>query len=232
MRIGFTYNLIRIIFFHMEIYISIDGVLRNLIQKFNYHYTDAFLQSEFENETDFEYNIVYPIQNDNLLNSYKFQSMEEFEFFTYIEYPIEIFGHAGVSYPTSISDLNKIIFDNPQHNITVVGVDEVGKSKPATLFFLSKNGFLGNNIKFIKSVDIEKEWEKCDMWISDNKKIIDLKPEGKGAIKFQTTYNEFFTNEKEITKLTEIEELWSNSLEKTTTLTLTESPKNVEPEIQ
>lgn len=232
MRIGFTYNLIRIIFFHMEIYISIDGVLRNLIQKFNYHYTDAFLQSEFENETDFEYNIIFPIQNDNLLNSYKFQSMEEFEFFTYIEYPIEIFGHAGVSYPTSISDLNKIIFDNPQHNITVVGVDEVGKSKPATLFFLSKNGFLGNNIKFIKSVDIEKEWEKCDMWVTDNKKIIDLKPEGKSAIKFQTTYNEFFTNEKEITKLTEIEELWSNSLEKTTTLTLTESPKNVEPEIQ
>lgn len=232
MRIGFTYNLIRIIFFHMEIYISIDGVLRNLIQKFNYHYTDAFLQSEFENETDFEYNIVYPIQNDNLLNSYKFQSMEEFEFFTYIEYPIEIFGHAGVSYPTSISDLNKIIFDNPQHNITVVGVDEVGKSKPATLFFLSKNGFLGNNIKFIKSVDIEKEWEKCDLWVSDNKKIIDLKPEGKSAIKFQTTYNEFFTNEKEITKLTEIEELWSKSLENPTTLTLTESPKNVEPEIQ
>jgi hypothetical protein len=228
MRIGFTYNLIRIIFFHMEIYISIDGVLRNLIQKFNYHYNDAYLQSEYENESNFEYNIVYPIQNDNLLNSYKFQSIDEFEFFTYIEYPIEIFGHAGVSYPTSISDLNKIIFDNPNHNITVVGVDEVGKSKPATLFFLSKNGFLGNNIKFIKSVDIEKEWEKCDLWVTDSKKIIDLKPEEKTAIKFQTTYNQFFTNEKEITKLTEIEKLWSNSLENPTTLTLTESPKNVE----
>ena len=32
----------------MEIYINIDGVLRNLIQKFNYHYNDAFLDSEFE----------------------------------------------------------------------------------------------------------------------------------------------------------------------------------------
>lgn len=232
MRIGFTYNLIRIIFFHMEIYISIDGVLRNLIQKFNYHYNDAYLQSEYENESNFEYNIVYPIQNDNLLNSYKFQSVDEFEFFTYIEYPIEIFGHAGISYPTSISDLNKIIFDNPNHNITVIGVDEVGKAKPATLFFLSKNGFLGNNIKFIKSVDIEKEWEKCDMWITDSKKIIDFKPEDKTVIKFNTQYNEFFTNEKEITKLTEIQELWSKSLEKTTTSTLTQSPKNVEPEIQ
>ena len=232
MRIGFTYNLIRIIFFHMEIYISIDGVLRNLIQKFNYHYNDAYLQSEYENESNFEYNIVYPIQNDNLLNSYKFQSVDEFEFFTYIEYPIEIFGHAGISYPTSISDLNKIIFDNPNYNITVVGVDEVGKAKPATLFFLSKNGFLGNNIKFIKSVDIEKEWEKCDMWVTDSKKIIDSKPEEKTVIKFNTQYNEFFTNEKEITKLTEIQELWSKSLEKTTTSTLTQLPKSVEPEIQ
>lgn len=212
----------------MEIYISIDGVLRNLIQKFNYHYNDAFLDSEFENETNFEYGITYPIQNDNLLNSYKFQSVDEFEFFTYVEYPIEIFGHAGVSYPTSISDLNKIIYENPQHNITVIGVDEVGKSKPATLFFLSKNGFLGNNIKFIKSSDIEKEWEKCDMWITDSKKIIDVVPEDKKSIKFQTTYNEFFTNEKEITKLTEIEELWSQSLESTTTSTSIPSPSNVE----
>ena len=216
----------------MEIYISIDGVLRNLIQKFNYHYNDAFLQSEFENETNFEYEIVYTIQNDNLLNSYKFQSMDEFEFFTYIEYPIEIFGHAGVSYPTSISDLNKIIFDNPEHTITVIGVDEAGKAKPATLFFLSKNGFLGSNIKFVKSTDLEKEWEKCDIWVTDSKKIIDLKPEGKTAVKFQTTYNQFFTNEKEITKLTEIEELWSKSLENPTTLTLTESPKNAEQETQ
>jgi hypothetical protein len=158
--------------------------------------------------------------------------VDEFEFFTYIEYPIEIFGHAGISYPTSISDLNKIIFDNPNYNITVVGVDEVGKAKPATLFFLSKNGFLGNNIKFIKSTDIEKEWEKCDMWVTDSKKIIDSKPEEKTVIKFNTQYNEFFTNEKEITKLTEIQELWSKSLEKTTTSTLTQLPKSVEPEIQ
>jgi hypothetical protein len=232
MRIGFTNNFIRIIFFVMEIYVSIDGVLRNFIQKFNYHYNDAFLNSEFENENEFEYNINYPIQNDNLLNSYKFQSIEEFEFFTYIEYPIEIFGHAGLSYSTSISDLNKIIFDNPQHNITVIGMDEIGKSKPATLFFLSKNGFLGNNIRFVKSVDIKKDWEKCDLWITDNLKIIELKPEEKNVIKFKTQYNEFFTTTKEISKLTEIQQLWSNSLEKTTTLTLTESPKNVEPNPQ
>lgn len=212
----------------MEIFVNINGVLRNLIQKFDYHYNDAYLTSEFENENNFEYGVTEPIQNDNLLNSYKFQSIDEFEFFTFVEYPIEIFGHAGVSYPTSVSDLNKLIFEHKDHNFTVIGIDELGKSKPATLFFLSKNGFLGNNIRFIKMEDIEKEWEKCDVWVTDDKRVIDSKPEDKIAIKFKTQYNEFFTCDREITKLTEIENIWSKSLEKTTTSTSTESLTNVE----
>ena len=89
----------------MEIYISIDGVIRNTIQKFDYHYNDAYLTSEFENEEKFEYGVIEPIQNDNLLNHYNFQSQEEFEFFTFMEYPIEIFGHAGLSYSTTFTDL-------------------------------------------------------------------------------------------------------------------------------
>lgn len=212
----------------MEIFININGVVRNLIQKFDYHYNDAFLSSDFESENNFEYGVVEPIQNDNLLNSYKFQSVDEFEFFAFIEYPIEIFGHAGLSYATTMSDLNKLMFENQEHNFTIIGIDEIGKSKPATLFFLSKNGFLGNNIRFIKSEDIDKEWDKCDIWVTDDKKIIDTKPEGKMAVKFNTPYNKFFTTDKEITKLTEIENLWSKSLEKTTTSTLTESQTNVE----
>lgn len=219
----------------MEIYISIDGVLRNTIQKFDYHYNEAFFNSdvidEDEEKNDFEYGITEPIQNDNLLNSYKFQSKEEFENFIFIEYPIEIFGHAGLSYSTTFTELHKLLFDNPQHNFTLVGLDELGKAKPASLFFLSKNGFLGNNIKFIKSVDIENNWDNCDMWITDSKNILDKCPENKTAIKFNTTYNQYFTYNKEISKLIEIQEIWLKSLENRTTLTLTELQKNVEPEI-
>lgn len=214
----------------MEIFISIDGVIRNTIQKFDYHYRDAYLDSEFENVEEFQYGVTEPIENDNLLNSYKFQSKEELEYFLFIEYPIEIFGHAGLSYSTTFTDLNKMIYDNQEHNITLVGLDELGKSKPATLFFLSKNGFLGNNIKFIKKSDIEKEWDKCDLWITDNKSIIDNCPENKIVYKFNTTYNQHFTNSREISKLTEIQELWSKSLENNTTLTLTESQTSAEPE--
>ena len=210
----------------MEIFVSIDSVLRNTMQKFDYHYRDSYLDSETEDT--FEYGITEPIQNNNILNSYKFQSQEEYEFFTFIEYPIEIFGHAGLSYSTTFSDLNKIIHNNLEHTFTLVGIDELGKSKPATLFFLSKNGFLGNNIKFARSQDIDDLWSKCDVWISDSENILQKCPEDKIAIKFNTTYNQYFTYKKEITKLTEIEEPWLKSLEKPTTLTLTESPTNVE----
>jgi hypothetical protein len=216
----------------MEIFLSIDGVLRNTIQKFDYHYNDAYLSGELPEENKFEYGVTEPIQNDNLLDSYKFQSQEEFEFFLFIEYPIEIFGHAGLSYSTTFTDLHKIMYENKEHNFTLVGLDELGKAKPATLFFLSKNGFLGNNIKFIKSDEINDTWNKCDVWITDNKKIIDLCPEDKTTIKFNTTYNQYFTYKKEISKLTEITEPWLNYSEKPTTLISMESQTNVEQDTQ
>jgi hypothetical protein len=216
----------------MEIYLSIDGVLRNTIQKFDYHYKDAYLESEYPSENGFEYKIIEPIQNDNISSSYQFQSIDEFEYFLYIEYPIEIFGHAGISYQTTFSDLNKIIYENPEHNFTLVGLNELGKSKPATLFFLSKNGFLGNNIKFIKSKEIETEWEKCDVWITDCSEIIKSCPENKNVIKFNTSYNQHFTHTKEISKLTEITEPWLKYSENITTSTSKQLPQDVEQETQ
>ena len=82
----------------MEIYISIDGVIRNLIQKFDYHYVDYYLNSDEigdkldvetgevidSDDSNFEYGINLPIQNDNILNSYKFIiSFPRHPFFAY-----------------------------------------------------------------------------------------------------------------------------------------------------
>lgn len=195
----------------MEIFISIDGVLRNTIQKFEYHYNEFFLNSDVEStevEDNFEYKINPPIKNDNLFNYFTFHSQEEFENFLFIEFPIEIFGHAGLSYSTTFTDLNKLIYDNKDINFTLVGMDELGKAKPATLFFLSKNGFLGSNIKFINSKNLNKEWGKCDLWITDDERVITSCPKQKTVIKFNTVYNQHFTNIKEINKLTEIDKSW------------------------
>jgi hypothetical protein len=192
----------------MEVYISIDGVLRNLIQKFDYHYNYHFLETDPDPDLPegiipFDYQIKFPVQNDDLMDHFIFQSQEEYEYFLFVEFPLEIFGHAGVSYPTAISDLNKLMFYNKDINFTVIGLDEQSKARSSTLFFLSKNTFYGNNIKFIGSDDIEKEWEKCNLWITDNKKIIDKCPVDKTAIKFNTEYNAYFMNKIEINKIDE-----------------------------
>lgn len=214
----------------MEIYISINGVLRNFLQKFEYHYNDYFLDTETYNEEkkdDFDYGINYPIRNNNILGSFKFQSKEEYNNFCFIEFSLEIFGHAGLSYSTAISDLNKIIYTNPNTNFTLIGVDELGKAKPSTLFFLSKNGFLGNNIRFITSNNVSKEWKKCDAWITDDKKIIDNCPKNKIPVKFNTDYNQYFNCNIEINNLLKINELCLTSSEKPTTSILMKSLKDV-----
>lgn len=217
----------------MEIFISINGVLRNLIQKFDYHYNDYFLSSELEEEGEiFEYGKEGKVQNDNLLNYYKFQSKEELDNFIFIDYPIEIFGHAGISYNTAFTDLNKIIYENKEHNFTLIGLDELGKAKPATLFFLSKNGFMGNNVKFTMSSEIDDLWNKCDLWISDEKRIINSCPKNKKVVKFNTDFNQYFTNTLEINKLTEIKKEWLKYSEKTITSTLMGLLKNVRQAIQ
>ena len=211
----------------MDVYISINGPLRNLIQKFDYHYNNEFIESDIVEEVEendpFEYKALSGVQNDNLLNYYTFQSVDEYNNFLFYDYPLEIFGNAGITYMSAMSDLNKLIYENPDKTFTVVGLDELGKSKSSTLFFLSKHSYLGDNVKFIRTKDIKKEWKNCNLWITDNKDIIDKCPCNKKAVKFVTDYNEFFTHKHEIKNLTECSKFW----EKSTTSILTKLLKTV-----
>jgi len=202
----------------MDVYISINGPLRNLIQKFDYHYQNEFIESEMmvededKESTPFEYKVSENVQNDNLLNYYTFESIDEYNNFLFVDFPLEIFGHAGITYMSAMSDLNKMIYENPDITFTLVGLDELGKAKSSTLFFLSKHSYLGNNVKFIRAKDIDKEWKKCDLWITDNKVIIDKCPKRKTAVKYLTDYNKFFTHKNEIEKLTECTKYWEKNI--------------------
>jgi hypothetical protein len=212
----------------MEVYVSIDGVLRNTLQKFDYHYKDYFLNTETESEETFEYGLKdNPSSIKGILNTYNFQSEEEYKKFLYFDFPIEIFGHAGLSYNHAATDFNTILFDNPNVTFTIVGLSEKGKAKPASLFFLSKNGILCDNVKFSNYDEIDNLWSKCDLWITDDETVVTKCPKNKSVIKFNTHYNNHFTNKIEINKLNEIQKKWLNYSEKTITSTLKQLLKNV-----
>jgi hypothetical protein len=201
----------------MEIFVNIDGVLRNTLQKFDYHYKDYFLNTEPDSQENFEYGINGVVTTENILDTYKFQSEDEYLKFLYFDFPIEIFGHAGLSYNHASTDFNTLVFENKDINFTLVGLNEKGKAKPSTLFFLSRNGVICDNIKFSEPENIDELWDKCDIWITDDKRVVDKCPENKKVIKFNTFYNNHFTNKIEISKLSEIEKKWLNYSENDTT---------------
>lgn len=211
----------------MKIFISIDGVLRNTLQKFDYHYRDYYLNTETETEETFEYGVSDSVYNENLMDSYKFQSEEEFLKFLYFDFPVEIFGHAGLSHNQSSTELNTLIFENPEITFTLVGLSEKGKAKPASLFFLSKNGIMCDNVTFSNHDNIKNLWKECDIWITDDRRVVDSCPKGKKVIKYNTFYNNHFTNPLEINKLSEIDKQWLKSSENIIISTLKTLLRNV-----
>jgi hypothetical protein len=212
----------------MEIFVSIDGVLRNTVQKFDYHYKDYFLNTESTEEETFEYSVkTKPVSFQKIINSYSFQSIDEFNKFLYFDFPIEIFGHGGLSYNQAATDLNKLIVENPDCRFTLVGLNEKGKAKSASLFFISKNGIMMDQIIFSNNSQIDNLWKKCDVWITEDFDVIYKCPKNKKVIKFNTYYNNHYKIQLEISKLSEINKLWLKFSEKTITSMLMGLVKHV-----
>ena len=138
----------------MRIAIDVNGVLRDtflkaeqLYQKF---YIDEFEEektSSFNEETeefiedvvvdDFKYELNLPVKSlDDLENHFKFKTKDDLFNFFYIDFPMQIFGHAPSTSPSSFNELNEIYEElRDGHDLLIVS-DEIQKSKPATLFFL------------------------------------------------------------------------------------------------
>jgi hypothetical protein len=167
----------------MKIGISIDGVIRDFITKFELVY-DKYFPVEDGKEI--------PVRNINSLNL-----LEHFEFsggtealnqFMYVDAALEIFGHAGEIKLNSVEHLNQLhnIIEDMGHTPIIIS-KELNNSKPATLFFLSKLSTKINNIIFVK--DYKKKWDHVDILITANPKVIRSKPDNKISVKVINTYN-------------------------------------------
>jgi hypothetical protein len=139
----------------MRIGIDLNGVLRDTLGKIEQVYDKFYLSNE-DDESDFKYEITEPIDSLNLLKHFKFPSDNDLYEFLYIEHPMEIFGHAPSVEYTGMNDLNDFYVDMRDNHEIIIVSDEIGKSKPATLFFylnslvwLKTSGFIANKQKII-----------------------------------------------------------------------------------
>jgi hypothetical protein len=191
----------------MRIAIEINGVLRNTIGKIEQTYQKFYIDKTegLDDEESFKYGMTLPVTSLELKNHFNFQTDEDLYTFLYEEFPMEIFGHAQSTEYSTFNDLNEVYLNlRDNHDLLIVS-DEIGRSKPSSLFFLSKFGCLLEKVKFYSNSTINSMWDSVDVLLTSNPALLLEYPNGKTIIKYQTEYNKHIETKHSITNLKEFE---------------------------
>jgi hypothetical protein len=213
-----------------KIGIEINGVLRDTISKFTelyekhlvdshlYESTDKTYEIEFSGDTDevveineniginnFEYKILSPVTSLDLGSHFSFPSKDELYSFMYEEYTMELFGHAPSTEMSSFNMLNDIYYNLRDTYDLMIVSDEIGRSKPSSLFFLSKFGCLLEKVFFYSEITKNNMWDEVDILLTSNPDLLLNKPDNKIVIKFITDYNKHVESDYEISSLSDLE---------------------------
>jgi hypothetical protein len=140
----------------------------------------------------------------DIMNHLKFKNEDELYDFLYKEHTMEIFGHAGSVEPSGLLELNEFYLDMRESHDIIVVSDEIGKSKPASLFFISKFGCLVESVKFYSESTINSLWDSVDILLTANPKLLLNHPKNKIVIKFNTIYNQNVESDFHISSLKEL----------------------------
>ena len=214
----------------MRIGIDVNGVLRDTIGKFDQLYTKHLIEREDDDlsnptyEIDvsgntvpiittnkkFEYKKVSEVSSLKLDDHYNFESSEELFTFMYEEYTMELFGHAPSTEMTTFKMLNDFYLSHRDENEIIIVSGEIGKSKPSTLFFLSKFGCLVEKVIFFSELTKNKTWDQIDVLLTSNPSLLLEKPNDKIVVKFTTNYNKHVSSEYEISSFSELDKIIQN----------------------
>jgi hypothetical protein len=198
----------------MRIAIEINGVLRNTIGKIEQTYQKFLIDKTdgIEDEESFKYEMNLPVTSLTLQEHFNFQDEEELYSFLYEEFPMEIFGHSQSTEYSSFNDLNDIYVNLRDNHDLIIVSDEIGKSKPASLFFLSKFGCQLEKVKFYSNLTIKSMWDEIDVLLTSNPALLLEHPDDKIVIKYHTDYNKQIDTKYSITELKEFESVLNEIL--------------------
>jgi hypothetical protein len=192
--------------------ITLNEVLRDFIGQLAYTY-EKYIGSVDLTEDQ--------ITNFDLIEYFKFDTIDKMNKFIYDEAALEIFGHADQLHDNIMNSFNNLIMDiedEEEHEIEIVS-REIIKSVPATFFFLSKLSCKIKNIRFVKNY--EDYWDGVDVLITANPKALESKPENKVSVKINTSYNDSNSSDFTLDSILEFikdEELRDNILNKQITI--------------
>lgn len=176
----------------MKIAIDLNDVVRDFSNNFLKYYIERY-NHEFDLE-DFEF------WSNKLCDVFQFNSENAYNNFVYNDYAFELFGKPSVCYRGLEKDLNnfteKTIKDidcDEELDIMFVSTMEYGLSIGNTYFFISKLGTKIREIYLPK--DSTTIWDKCDILITANPNLLEIKPDGKISIKINFDYNKEYESD-------------------------------------
>ena len=207
----------------LRIGIEINGVLRDTIGKFTQLYEKHLIDEiESNNPTylmdlsgntevallddPFKYEKLSDVTSLNLLDHFSFPSKDELYSFMYEEYTMELFGHAPSTEMMTFNILNDIYHNLRDKYDLIIVSDEIGRSKPSSLFFLSKFGCLLEKVFFYSEVTKNDMWNSVDILLTANPDLLLNKPSNKIVIKYETEFNQNVESEHTIKSLSEFED--------------------------
>lgn len=202
--------------------IEINGVLRDTIGKFTQLYEKHMIDEDSDDSKTFdidisgnteeiisskkfEYKILSDVTSLNLMDHFRFNDENELYSFMYEDFVMQIFGHAGSTETFSFNELNDLYMKYRDNHELLIVSDEMGRSKPASLFFLSKFGCLIEKIKFYSNSTLNTMWDEVDVLLTSNPNLIKNKPKDKTVVKYKTQYNNEIDCEYEIDSLNQFD---------------------------
>ena len=177
----------------MVISVSINGVIRDVLSRFEEIY------EKYEGKK-----VLSPVITPNLMEYVEFKDEDALLDFLYNDATMEIFGQAKEIESSIISHLVELYKDSPNDYILRIVSDELGKSKPSTLWFLAKYGLVCDEIVFYTKTTIKELWGNTDVFITADIDIIENKPEDKKLIVVDRIYNENMVSDLRVKSIKEI----------------------------
>lgn len=170
----------------MKIAIDINDVIRDYSNNFVRYYIEGY-DHEYD-LTDFEF------WSNDMQAVFPFKSQQSYFNFVYNDFAFELYGKCGTCTKNLGAELNdwteKKIKDldiDEDIELMFVSTMEYGLSIGNTYFFLSK---LATKIREVYlPTDSTTIWDKCDVLITANPKLLESKPDGKVSVKIKTDYN-------------------------------------------
>ena len=170
----------------MKIAIDLNDVLRDYTANFGEYFKKGY-------DKDINLDEIEITTND-LSEVFPFKSRYDYEHFVYQDFAWELFAKCpscerglGAAFSNWVTKTITNIDVEEPIDIIIVSTMEYGITIPATYWFISKLGCRAREIYL--PTDSSTIWDKCDVLITANPKLLLEKPEGKKSVKIKTDYN-------------------------------------------